>query len=82
MAKNRINAYSALQDANNMITDNISRDIFVAVPMFFAMANFPSPTSCVQQNIYLLAYQRAIVTMQAQHRRRQVFYACGSHLWN
>lgn len=82
MAKNRIHGYSTLHDANNMISDDVSRDIFVAVPMFFAMANFPSPTSCVQQNIYLLAYQRAIVAMRAQHRRRQFLNACGSHLWN
>ena len=82
MAKNRIHGYSALHDTNNMITGKVGTDIFVAVPMFCAMANFPSPTSCVQQNIYLLAYQRAIVAMRAQHRRRQVFYACGSHLWN
>jgi hypothetical protein len=82
MAKNRKRGYCALQHAKNMITGNVSTDIFVAVPIFYAMANYPLSTSCVQQHIYLLAYQRAIVAIQAQHRRHQFLYACGSHLRN
>ena len=63
-------------------TGRVGLSAFVVLPMSWASGNFCQTPANAQHALYLLACQQAAVVMRAVHRRRQLLFARGVHLWN
>jgi hypothetical protein len=55
---------------------------FVVLPTSWASGFFCQTPANAQHALYLLACRQAEVVVRAVHRRRQLLFAHGVHLWN
>ena len=55
---------------------------FVVLPMSWAAGHCCPTLAHAQHALYLLACQQAEAVVRAFHRRRQLLFARGVHLWN
>ena len=67
---------------NTESVDGAALPAFVVLPMSWASGNFCQTPANAQHALYLLACQQAEVVVRAVHRRRQLLFARGVHLWN
>jgi hypothetical protein len=63
-------------------TGDAALPAIVVLPVSWASGIFCQTPIDAQHVLYLLACQQAEVVVRAVHRRRQLLFAQGVHLWN